>query len=81
MTPTIDLPADLNAEDDEGLNWALLQRAPDRDKITPGAVLVAGTPLFWAVIRVEKIDDDGQVHFTQLEQSDPLAARVLASAR
>lgn len=42
MTPPIDLPCDLNAEDDDGLNWALLATATDPSAVRPAAVLVAG---------------------------------------
>ncbi len=41
-TPQIDLRADLNAEDDEGLNWSLLRDAGVGMRIIPGAVIVAG---------------------------------------
>ena len=40
----IDLPADLNLEDDEGRNIARLADAVTPDTVTQGAVLVAGTP-------------------------------------
>ena len=39
----IDLPADLNLEDDEGRNIARLADAVTPDTVTQGAVLVAGT--------------------------------------
>ena len=39
----IDLPADLNLEDDEGRNIARLADAVAPDAVIPGAVLVAGT--------------------------------------
>jgi len=41
--PTIDLRADLNAEDDEGRWWSLLHDAIDPTRIVPGAVVVAGS--------------------------------------
>jgi hypothetical protein len=80
VTPSIDLVCDLNAEDDDGLNWALLSRAADPSSVHPGAVLVAGTPRFWSVVRVSAVDPDGQVHFVQLEDSDPDAQQVLSRA-
>ena len=40
----IDLPADLNLEDDKGRNVARLADAVSPDTVTQGAVLVAGTP-------------------------------------
>jgi hypothetical protein len=50
MEPQIDLVADLNAEDDDGLGWSTLSEARDPRKVQPGAMLVA----------------DGRVHFTIL---------------
>ena len=41
MTPPIQLRSDLNAEDDDGANWALLANAGDPSEIQVGAVLVA----------------------------------------
>jgi hypothetical protein len=40
----IDLLANLNLEDDHGLNVARLADAIDPDVVTPGAVPVAGAP-------------------------------------
>ena len=80
MTPPIDIRSDLNAEDDDGQNWALLRNAADPDVVHPGAVLVAGTEQFWSVVRVTAVDDDGQVHFVQLAADDPAAKRYLATA-
>ncbi len=79
VTPPIDLPSDLNAEDDDGLNWALLDKATDPARVHVGSVLVAGTARFWSVVRVIAVDDDGQVHFEQLDANDPAARRLLAS--
>jgi hypothetical protein len=79
MTPPIALRSDLNAEDDSGQNWALLANATDPSQVLVGAVLVAGTPRFWSVVRVTAVDPDGQVHFVQLDESDPAARELLAS--
>lgn len=79
MTPPIDLRSDLNAEDDDGLNWALLGDAADPARIHPGAVVIAGSQRFWSVVRVVAVDDDGQVHFEQLDAHDPVAQELLAS--
>lgn len=73
MTPLIDLRSDLNAEDDDGQNWALLRNAVDPARVQPGAILVAGTPGYWSAVRITAVDDDGQVHFVQLEDNDPRA--------
>lgn len=64
--PRIDLPANLNNEDDEGLNWTLLRKAPDPKVIVEGAVVVAGTQRFWSWARIKRVDGGGQVHFEQL---------------
>ena len=61
--PKIDLRADLNAEDDEGRWSTLLRDADDPGFVVPGAVLVAASARFWSVVRIEQVDDDGQVHF------------------
>ena len=41
MEPEIDLAADLNAEDDDGLCWTVLSDARDPSRVRPGAMLVA----------------------------------------
>jgi hypothetical protein len=79
MTPPIALRSDLNAEDDNGQNWALLDNAVDPSHVVVGAVLIAGTPRFWSVVRITAVDSDGQVHFVQLDESDPAARELLAS--
>jgi len=79
VTPPIDLRSDLNAEDDNGENWALLDNAAHRSQIKVGAVVIAGTPRFWAVVRITAVDGDGQVHFVQLDEHDPAARRLLAT--
>jgi hypothetical protein len=61
----IDLPADLNLEDDQGRNIARLADAVSLEAVTPGAVLVAGAPRAWSWAVVETIDD-GFVHFRQV---------------
>lgn len=75
MTPPIDLPCDLNVEDDDGFNWALLAKATNQSSVHTDAVLVAGLPRFWSVVRVTSVDPDGQVHFVQLDNDDPAARR------
>lgn len=68
--PRVALPASLNNEDDEGLNWALLRNAPDPAQIVEGAVVVAGTERFWSWVRIRRIDPDGQVHFERVSESE-----------
>jgi hypothetical protein len=79
VTPPIDLRSDLNAEDDDGQNWALLGNAVEPTRVVPGAVLLAGTSRYWSVVRVTAVDPDGQVHFVQLPADDPEARRLLTS--
>jgi hypothetical protein len=76
--PPIDLRANLNNEDDEGLNWSLLRNAADPTAIVEGAVLVAGTDRFWSWVRIRRVDPDGQVHFEQLSADE--AAKIVPRA-
>jgi hypothetical protein len=69
MDNRIDLVADLNAEDDDGLGWSTLTEARDPDQVRPGAMLLAGNTAGQAVVRVIAVDDDGQVHFSILPGS------------
>jgi hypothetical protein len=66
MSEEIDLIADLNAMDDDGLGWTLLTDARRPERVRPGAMLLAGNNAAQAVVRVVAIDDDGQVHFAIL---------------
>jgi hypothetical protein len=79
VTPPITLRSDLNAEDDNGQNWALLDNAGDPSAVHVGSVLIAGTPRFWSVVRITAVDPDGQVHFVQLDESDPAARELLST--
>ncbi|MDP9074574.1 MAG: hypothetical protein M3N98_10455 [Actinomycetota bacterium] len=69
MDLTIDLEADLNAQDDDGLGWSVLADARDPRRVRPGAMLLAGGRCGQAVVRVVAVDPDGQVHFTILPGS------------
>ena len=69
MTPDLDLVADLNAQDDDGLGWSTLADAVEPDRVRPGAMLLAGDEHARAVVRVVAVDDDGQVHFAVLPGS------------
>jgi hypothetical protein len=73
----IDLPADLNAQDDDGLGWSLITEATDRSKVRLGSYLVAGNSQAVAVVRVVAFDDDGQVHFAILPGSLTKNAHLL----
>ena len=66
MTRRIDLRSDLNAVDDDGENWALLENAASPAQVQVGAVLIAGAPRFWSLVRITALNPDGQVHFVQL---------------
>lgn len=65
----LDLIADLNAQDDEGLGWSTLADAHEPERVRPGSMLLAGNSQAQAVVRVVAIDDDGQVHFSVLPGS------------
>ena len=65
----LDLVADLNAQDDDGLGWSTLAAAIAPDRVRPGAMLLAGNNQERAVVRVVAVDDDGQVHFAILPGS------------
>lgn len=65
----LDLIADLNAQDDDGLGWSTLADAIAPDRVRPGAMLLAGDSHARAVVRVVAVDDDGQVHFVILPGS------------
>lgn len=69
MTSAIDITADLNAQDDDGLGWSTLADATDPNRVVPGAMLLAGNEAATAVVRVVAVDNDGQVHFTVLPGS------------
>jgi hypothetical protein len=68
--PPITLRANLNNEDDEGLNWSLLRKAFDPEAVVEGAVLVAGTERFWSWVKIRRVDDDGQVHFQRISPEE-----------
>lgn len=69
MDLALDITADLNAQDDDGLGWSTLVDAADPSRVIPGAMLLAGNASGVAVVRVVAVDDDGQIHFTVLPGS------------
>ena len=69
MVDDIDLDADLNAQDDDGLGWSTLDDARVPDRIVVGAMVLAGNKYGQAVVRIVAVDDDGQVHFSILPGS------------
>jgi hypothetical protein len=76
----IELDADLNAEDDEGLNWSVLSAAADPELIRPGAVVAAGRDRYWSWVRIVRVDADGQVHFQPVSADEAAEARKLQNA-
>lgn len=73
----IDLNADLNAEDDDGLGWSTLADARVPERIKPGAMVLAGNQAARAVVRIVAVDEDGQVHFAILPGSVPMNQHLL----
>ena len=63
VSSSIDIVADLNAQDDDGLCWSTLSSAYDPSLVRPGAVLIAGNAQARSRVRVVAVDVDGQVHF------------------
>ena len=73
----LDLVADLNAQDDDGLGWSTLADAHAPERVRSGAMLLAGNHQAQAVVRVVAIDEDGQIHFTILPGSVPKNRHLL----
>lgn len=69
MPDELDLVADLNAEDADGLGWSTLDEAVAPGRVVPGAMLLAGNSEARAVVRIAAVDPDGQVHFVILPGS------------
>jgi hypothetical protein len=61
----IDLPADLNIEDDQGRNVARLADALSPDAVGAGAVVVAGASGAWSWAVVDAVET-GFVYFRQI---------------
>ncbi|MGH8974612.1 MAG: hypothetical protein ACRD0C_15605 [Acidimicrobiia bacterium] len=58
MNVSVDLPLDLNTQDDTGMPWTFLDAAPDPSKIREGAWIVVGGVQAQAVAQVVSIDGD-----------------------
>lgn len=69
MDLEVDLVADLNAQDDDGLGWSMLTDVRQPDRCVPGAMVLAGNEQGRAVVRIVAVDDDGQIHFSILPGS------------
>jgi len=74
----LDLIADLNAQDDDGLGWSTLDDAKAPGRVRPGAMLLAGNRQAQAVVRVVTVDNDRQVHFAILPGSVAKNRHLLA---
>jgi len=57
MSMSVDIPADLNDEDDTGFVWTFLDEALDPSVIVPGAIVLAGDPDDPAVVQVVDLDE------------------------
>lgn len=55
MAISIDIPADLNGEDETGMVWTFLDEAAQPELIVPGAIVVAGDEHAPAVAEVVDI--------------------------
>ncbi len=53
----VDIPADLNSEDETGLVWTFLDEAADPTLIKPGEIIVAGSEHTAAVCEVVDLID------------------------
>ena len=69
MDLALDIIADLNAQDDDGLGWSTLADASDPSRVVPGSLLLAGNEAATAVVRIVAVDEDGQIHFSVLPGS------------
>lgn len=80
MAIEIALRANLNNEDDDGLNWGLLRDASEPSAVVPGAVITAGSPRFWSWVRIRRVDHDGQVHFEQISADEAVRGQRVPNA-
>lgn len=76
----IDLVVDLNTMDDTGLPWAFLDDAPNRERVVPGAYVIAGSGEAKAVALVVDVTD-GLVHVQPLRGSIANNRRLLTGHR
>jgi len=81
MTYRVDLPADLNDEDDTGYVWTFLDEAIDPSEVVPGAVLIVGDEDAAAVARVVDLVPAGDGTIVHLDVLPGLVEEYLALAR
>lgn len=55
---TVDLPVDLNSEDDTGLPWGFLDEARDPALVHEGAWIIVGSERTQAVAQVADIEEN-----------------------
>lgn len=83
---TIDIPADLNDEDETGFVWTFLDEARSPELVTPGAIVVTGdddTPAVAQVVDLVKKASGTVVHLRilpgSIEDYTALIARAVVS--
>lgn len=81
MSMDIDIDIDWNEEDDTGLPWTFIDDAVSRERIVPGAYVVAGRGTAIAVAQVVDVADDGVVHLRPLPGPVGEHAHLLAGPR
>jgi hypothetical protein len=77
----VDIGADLNDEDDSGYIWTFLDEAHDPDRITPGALVVAGDQDAAAVCQVVDLAPGGDGTIVHLRLLPGLVEDYLALAQ
>ncbi len=75
---SVDLPVDLNSEDDTGLPWGFLDESQNPSKMTEGAWIIAGSSRTQAVAQAVDISD-GIVHGRPLPGSVASHRSLLSS--
>jgi precorrin-3B methylase len=78
---TVDIRADLNAEDQTGYVWAFLDEARDPSLITPGALVVAGDEDAFAVAAVVDLVEHPNGTVVHLDVLPGVLSNYLALAR
>jgi hypothetical protein len=66
-TAAIDLPADLNNQDDHGNHWSFVDKAARPDTVQPGVILTAGDTGAVATVEILTVDPDGFVTFRAID--------------
>jgi hypothetical protein len=77
----VDIGADLNDEDDSGYIWTFLDEAHDPDRITPGALVVAGDQDAAPVCQVVDLAPGGDGTIVHLRLLPGLVEDYLALAQ